>query len=450
MSKTVRTIIFYLFVLFFLVTAPALVLYTAGFGVNLHNGRIERFGALVIKSKPRGATTILNAMKITEETPATIKIAPDDYAVTVQKTGYSTWSKRLTVKSQETTFAEDIVLWKENASQKIIDAPSTVAAFSSDMRFLVWLEERGGSSVFHVFDLARGIETGITSVRTHAENALIQFSKDNTMALIANYGLDGYARVIPLLNPAKTIDLGTVTHFPFRTYSWSATNTTLYGVVKGTLHAVNLLTGHDDAIAPAETNFRIINTDIWSVKNRAGIPELIRSSPQLLADETKSILELPSGTDGFLDIDRPLLALYATGHSTITILEPSAIPKPLLETTGDALVTRTNRNNQTEILSWTSFELWRSNLETGATELLRRQSAHIKKAAWYPGEYVLFSTATGIYALELDDRDARNVTQLVDITTGTIADFGISKNGAVLYYAVAGGPMPGLYVQDLQ
>lgn len=452
MSTTTRAIIFYLFLIAFIIAAPALVLYTAGYRVNPRTGRIERLGALVIKSKPRDAVVKINAVVLPEKTPATIKMVPDEYPVEVSKNGYHTWRKRLAVKSQHTTFAEDVILWKESDPQKIVETAPEEAALTDDLRFFVWITDdavSGSMRTLHVFDMARGIETGTTSVPSAETPAVIQFSKDNTAALVTHYAHNDIALVVPLDNPIKTINAQRLTRAPFDIYKWGATNTTLYGVRSGILHALNLVTGRDDVVGRADTDFYLQNGIIWSIQRTPTTTELIKSALGLLGDHIQSMLTLSAASYEFLDTTRPLLVLHEIGRDMITILDPNRITEPLLEVTGAAIAVRTNRNNQTELLSWNSFELWRSNLDTGRIELLRRQSAPIRRAAWYPGEYALFATHTEIYALELDDRDERNTAQLVRVDEGAIADFGISKNGASLYYAVSGSSAPGLYMLEL-
>ena len=58
MTKRVRTLIFWLFTVLFLITAPLVVMYTFGFRYNAATRQIVRTGVLSITTIPRNADMI--------------------------------------------------------------------------------------------------------------------------------------------------------------------------------------------------------------------------------------------------------------------------------------------------------------------------------------------------------------------------------------------------------
>jgi len=126
MTYRTRIGILIAFIALFLITAPVVVLYTAGYRWNEKKVRIEKVGLIFLRSRPSYAEIYLDGKLRPERTPARLRnLLPSDYDVKVAKKGYSVWEKTLPVGSALTTFAEGIVLWKQNAPQTI---PATAEA----------------------------------------------------------------------------------------------------------------------------------------------------------------------------------------------------------------------------------------------------------------------------------------------------------------------------------
>ena len=96
----------------FLILAPIVILYTAGYRYNSKKQRVEKVGIIFVRSRPSGADIYLDGKKRTETTPARLRdLLPGDYDVKISKKGYSDWDKVLPVGSELTTFAESIALF---------------------------------------------------------------------------------------------------------------------------------------------------------------------------------------------------------------------------------------------------------------------------------------------------------------------------------------------------
>ena len=120
MTYRTRIGILIAFIALFLVTAPVVVLYTAGYRWNGKKVRLEKVGLIFLRSRPSYAEIYLNGKLRSERTPARLRnLLPSDYDVKVTKNGYGTWEKNLPVASALTTFAEGIVLWKQSLPEKL-------------------------------------------------------------------------------------------------------------------------------------------------------------------------------------------------------------------------------------------------------------------------------------------------------------------------------------------
>jgi hypothetical protein len=115
------------FIVLFFITAPLVVLYTAGYRWNEKKVRLEKVGIIFLRSRPSGAEIYLNGTLRSEHAPARLRnLLPSTYDIKVAKNGYGSWEKTLPVSSGLTTFAEGIVLWKKAAPEALASAPAKI------------------------------------------------------------------------------------------------------------------------------------------------------------------------------------------------------------------------------------------------------------------------------------------------------------------------------------
>ncbi len=101
----VRQALFFLFVGIFLISAPIVVLYTAGYRFNRSNNTVSQTGTLSIASTPRSATTFVNGENINNVTPAVLQRLPSGtHTVQLAKNGYHRWERTVNVESGSTAY----------------------------------------------------------------------------------------------------------------------------------------------------------------------------------------------------------------------------------------------------------------------------------------------------------------------------------------------------------
>lgn len=99
------------------------ILYGKGYEFGFGNGKPEVTGTglLVATSTPDGAQVLVDG-HLTTATNNTINLAPGSYDVKIEKDGYFTWEKRLTVQKEVVTKAEALLFPKAPKLESITDS----------------------------------------------------------------------------------------------------------------------------------------------------------------------------------------------------------------------------------------------------------------------------------------------------------------------------------------
>ncbi len=105
MHISLRRLIFAIFVTVFLVSAPLLVLHTAGYRLNISNRHLLQTGVLALATAPRGSTITLNGQSLAQKTPYVVqRIMPSTHTLVLQRKGYHDWSQRVSISEGKTTY----------------------------------------------------------------------------------------------------------------------------------------------------------------------------------------------------------------------------------------------------------------------------------------------------------------------------------------------------------
>lgn len=131
MNKKTRDWLFRIFVFLFVIITITLSLYATGYRFNLSwplrfDRLLLKTGTLALATTPKGATvTIASETKINSTfslfknkekiTPIKIKnLLPGDYLIAFSLDGYWPYQKKLKVNPEQTTFLEDVILFKKS------------------------------------------------------------------------------------------------------------------------------------------------------------------------------------------------------------------------------------------------------------------------------------------------------------------------------------------------
>lgn len=395
MTKRARRILFLAFLAGFLVSAPAVVLYTAGYRYHFGTGQLVQTGVLSVSSVPRGANIAIDGERLRSTTPALVKnVLPGDHDVRVERDGYSSWEKTLPVNSRETTFADDVVLFLEGAPEPLREtALRAVSVNPADGR-AAYAQSEGPWTEVWLHDPSSGSETLVSRLPL-GNNETLSFA----------WPADGTALSI---TAAKN------------------------GVSTTTL--VNLATGAPME-APAVSDVRLSATG-----DRVVVSRHQGESNEILA-------YLPAGSYAEHDAPSNAILLADAARGRLVLVNAAGGDQPILLN-----VSATYWQWQpggARLLYSDGFDLHVYDAASHTDETVTRLSSAITGVAWYPDHsYVLYAQADAIYATELDHRDGRNVTRIAE--GANLGAFAPLPNGRdLLFFGTVGGTT-GLFSRALQ
>ncbi len=400
-----RRILPWLYALVFLTIAPILILYTAGYTYNLKKRIVERNGVLIVDGLPKAARISIDGVDTGKTTPYTFQtLSPGGHTVTVEKDGYSSWEKQLTVNPEQVTFANDVRLWAKREPTLVLKEPITSLLSSPEE---TWIATVATSGTIHEIGQWRPGRSTSYSHRPLQE-ASPYISK------IIRWNLEGTSFVLNGIETStptywrSTEEANGVDQLPKGIYGWTSSDT-LVGtddVAMTRLHVLSHRLSRQQL--PPKTVFQ--NQDI--TLQTTGTPAILLLTKRSLQDKIYQL----SHTD-WRPIDQfeniLLLKDKALPHwMALNLSEARAYAgdvwgdKPRWLPTGDGTEqTRTGLFlNGGEAWIWTP---------TQDPKLVWRQAEPLVDATWAAeGGHLILADKTHVFALELDERDGRETTVL--------------------------------------
>ncbi|MCL5008924.1 MAG: PEGA domain-containing protein [Patescibacteria group bacterium] len=129
MTKKSRYLILAACIVFFILAAPAVLLYVRGIAYDPATGGFYNTGILAVKCDPKDIMIKLDG-KLYQTGAGTLRfLKPKEYEVSLEKPGYLTWSKRLSVDEGRVTWAnpagQNIILFFDQAKQQMLSEAAT-------------------------------------------------------------------------------------------------------------------------------------------------------------------------------------------------------------------------------------------------------------------------------------------------------------------------------------
>ncbi len=409
MPRLLHRLIFLIFLTIFLVVAPATVLWTAGYRYSFTRQRLEKTGILQLASTPKNATIAINNQVIPNlDTPALIQaLLPNTYRVTVSKPGYLAWEKSLTINSNKSTFADQIILIRDSApTLTIADALTAVAWDQSTTRLAAIADVGEWWELITIDHTGRHLAGRLGKDSFHPRNHhAVTISADGSLA--GFIGTDNLDRPVSYLGSAEPAKDGSLR--PFR----QLTNTTEIRWLENNLALT--ISNNGLSVVDPETSFTANATSfgkfddaLWdesgvvAIRHESGRIWLVRAKNTLLAFEP--ILALPTASNyQIVSAQHPYVIVRANSSSQSTLINILTSTQHQLEAT---TVDWGHDDVQGKILTCTDVEIATVDLANQTRQVITRQAGPLADCHWHPsGHYVFYRTNSTAYLIETDTRD---------------------------------------------
>jgi len=436
MNITIRRLIAAVFIISFAISAPLLLLFASGYRYSFKKAKLEKTGALVIKSEPTGAKIFFNGEEMSNKSPARIgNISPDEYMITVAKEGYYPWTKTLSVKTQETTFAENIILFKNATPMLAADQPIRWWNFSPNGKFALYAVTEFSKSYLFLHNL----ETDKTRLLSDADYAVDHleaiWNKDTKLVLLIN---EKSATIFSTSLPKQTAQIDFADfHFPPTNFRWSqAESARLRFQIANTIYEYIFSTEKSLPLFTLPTSGEML--DYLVAADTLFVIEKIRDKAVLtkypLVGEKKGLdksLNLDNDNFQLLGLYHDRLLIKNTENDTFTIASPT-LDRVLYYSPGikhfDFLT------EQNSLLLQGDQEIIILDLAQSALspKIITRYSQDVTAARWHQKANYLYTLQGGdLYIIELDDRSGRLTLKL---PVNDIIDFTVTPDDKTLYF----------------
>lgn len=365
MHKRIRSGIFLIFLTVFVIGAPMIVLYTAGYRINLNTWRVQRTGVIAITTLPRGASVTINNTLAADKTPYVAqRLTPGDYDVLLQKTGYQPWNQRITVNSGATSYITALLF--SNTKPELLLEEHAISVVGDKAGRFIYLLVDATSGTQHPKDVWR-YDTLTRIQKKLSENVgdiafKIALSTDEQTVLVMS----------PLSNPEVFIGINANTGDIL-----SETDLTA---------ATNPLPEYSFFDNGSNVEMRLISTN--------ALVALLPSSTYTTIFRENTIAILTDSRD----------RAYLLNLSTQTVSQID-LPTALLSASSTEHLLAASDGNEIDIY----------NPQNGERTFIARQSDPILALAWHSSERaLLFATASKIVAIERNKEETHQTTTLVN------------------------------------
>ncbi|MFA6410177.1 MAG: PEGA domain-containing protein [Candidatus Buchananbacteria bacterium] len=459
MTLKYRRILYLSFIAVFLIVTPIVTFYAAGYRYNLKRHRIEKTGILYIDSRPKQAMILING-KYENETPARFpNLIPDVYQVEVKKEGYHPWQKNLEVKSNLTTFAKDIVLFKDNLPISLVLGNINFFSLSPSQDKIVYSIIKDKTEQLRLLNLNNKSDFLISEFNYQKKSglSLVDWSENQNKLLLKSTEKDFNNFLIDDIDTLKIKKISDISKINFEKITWDETNESyLYGLNEDNLYQIDLANSLAKPIitekikdfqAKGAVIYYISQTDNGSFLNKAYVIK-----PTQPVDKIEKIRLTLNNEFSLLPSPADYLVLSDQKNGDLFLINTQAFTDGDINkhiTLQDQAKKIFWSKDEKNLLALTDFEIWTFDLVTQQKSLITRYGSIINDAKWYPtNKYVIYQVENKISSIEASLLEPRNDIKIAELPE--IKDFFIDDSGKNLYFKTSAANLWGIYSLQLQ
>ncbi|HRH23182.1 MAG TPA: PEGA domain-containing protein [Candidatus Magasanikbacteria bacterium] len=356
---------FGLWIAFFII-APSVILYTAGYRYDFAKNQIKQTGVLSVDVEPNDSLVSLNGILIERDIP--IKLTnrvPGTYLLKIERPGYKTWERDITIESNNTTYIKGVTLIKDALPVRLFETDATVLSVKGYNDSLLVLKKINELYELHIINATTNSDSLVYRTLNSSE-PIVEVSPYASLAYSRIKGTSGDTLyLISLTNPENT-DITPITADAM--LKWNPTNPTepLYIYQDKNIHIRSLT--RSDRIAG------IVSSSIWYRDEEGGIWEA--AGHTIKNPHTQTVYTLSDEIDSIVHANNSRIILTHKDKTIVAKLKNDEIESIQMINGIDRYY---NRRTE-EWLVWSPWEL-SSIYVDGGISLLNRSGDRIKQVS---------------------------------------------------------------------
>jgi hypothetical protein len=446
MNAKIRARLFYIFIFLFITVSIFTSFYATGYRFNLtwpleFKNILIKTGTLEIKTEPKEVKVFLekstknifsNPAKLKGQAVTPVKIRnllPGKYKLTLKKSGYWSWEKKINIEPGVFLYLDNITLFKKTLPLNIYPSEIQNIYPSPDYKYLYLNKEQA------IIDLEK--ETKIGEINKKIENVTwSQDSKklisDNLIFTVKNNTTYDFSQNIK----GKINNLQCNNEADILSYQQEQ-NIKQYNIKNNN---TNLLL----AINKTCQDFIIKDNKIAYITNNNETSQIIINN---IKDDEENIINLPLANNyQFINTDNKYLNILEKNHQTLYIIDPDLKYSQII-----AKIKNFKQGiwiSDYQLLYNNNLEFYMYDLRLNESELITRVSHKINSLLWHNNkQYILYTSDSSLYAIDWANRKY-TITKIISLEE-IKSPFLDQKNNTV-YFSAKIGQQSGLYKMQIQ
>lgn len=418
MTKKIRTILFSVCAVLFLLIAPSVLLYSMGYRIDFDSKKIAQTGGFYFRVLPKSAGIYIDG-KFKQSTDFLFgsvfikNLLPKKYEVQIKKKGYLLWEKTLEIHEKMVTEAKNIVLIPENPKFTILEEGVKNFYFSPDEKNLILENEKNEIKLLKFGKEIK--ECTIESVDKEEIKDVI-FSPDSQKIL---FKIGSKFKLLDLTkSPLSPTELDFLEP-GIKDVSFRPDDLTkIFFVKNGELFLADLEKKEVLSLIKDVLTCKILDKEIYYLD---GSGFLFKSDfDQKIKEKINNVaFEIKKGADYQLEIFGDFIFLRENDALYLFNSENSSFEKffePIKSLKISPDFEKMAYFNNHEIFVFFLKNSFDQPLKKAGEEVfLTRFSEKIGDLFWYTNHYLIFNTDSKIKIVEIDDRDGINIYELPEL-----------------------------------
>lgn len=177
-----RSIVYFVLVIAFLVLGFFVVTYAAGYTVDFRNRQVSKTGLISLTVKTPDTQIYVNDKIVGNSTMVLRTLSPGAYKIEIKKQNFHDWSKTVELHEQEAVTLSNIILFRQDPLFESYDSNVTVQGLAG-LADLDSIDISGGE-IYQNDDLVTRLSTDIFGASWYPDHKHISFSSDGMFRII--------------------------------------------------------------------------------------------------------------------------------------------------------------------------------------------------------------------------------------------------------------------------